>query len=90
MAAREVPQRSSSPPERFVVEVFSELSQETIQGRWQHRHDLDAHLGQWTATHDAPALMHLLQEHGVPAGTVHTIGLRRRLGDGDWSRRRHA
>ena len=36
MAAREVPQRSSSPPERFVVEVFSELSQETIQGRWQH------------------------------------------------------
>ena len=44
----------------------------TIQGRWQHRHDLDAHLGQWTATHDAQALMHLLQAHGVPAGTVHT------------------
>ena len=43
----------------------------TIQGRWQHRHDLDAHLGQWTATHDAQALMHLLQAHGVPAGTVH-------------------
>ena len=44
----------------------------TIQGRWQHRHDLDAYLGQWTATHDAQALMHLLQAHGVPAGTVHT------------------
>jgi benzylsuccinate CoA-transferase BbsF subunit len=44
----------------------------TIQGRWQHRHDLDAHLRQWTATQDAPALMHLLQTHGVPAGTVHT------------------
>ena len=24
------------PPERFVVEVFSELSQQTIQSRWQH------------------------------------------------------
>ncbi|HEY5870306.1 MAG TPA: CoA transferase [Candidatus Tectomicrobia bacterium] len=44
----------------------------TVQGRWQHRHDLDAHLGQWTATHDAQALMHLLQAHGVPAGTVYT------------------
>jgi benzylsuccinate CoA-transferase BbsF subunit len=44
----------------------------TIQGRWQHRHDLDAHLSQWTATHDAQALMHLLQAHEVPAGTVHT------------------
>jgi benzylsuccinate CoA-transferase BbsF subunit len=44
----------------------------TIQGRWQHRHDLDAHLSQWTATHDAPALMQLLQAHGVPAGAVHT------------------
>jgi benzylsuccinate CoA-transferase BbsF subunit len=44
----------------------------TVQGRWQHRHDLDAHLGQWTATCDAQALMHLLQAHGVPAGTVHT------------------
>jgi benzylsuccinate CoA-transferase BbsF subunit len=44
----------------------------TVQGRWQHRHDLDDHLGQWTATHDAQELMHLLQAHGVPAGTVHT------------------
>jgi benzylsuccinate CoA-transferase BbsF subunit len=44
----------------------------TIQSRWQHRHDLDAHLGQWTVTHDAQALMHLLQAHGVPAGIVHT------------------
>src|SRR4030095_17151811 len=44
----------------------------TIQGRCHHRHDLDARLGQWTATHDAQALMHLLQAHGVPAGIVHT------------------
>src|SRR4029453_13087245 len=44
----------------------------TIQGRWQHRHDLDACLGQWTATHDVQALMHLLQAHGGPAGIVPT------------------
>lgn len=44
----------------------------TVQERWQYRHDLDAQLSQWTATHDAVALMHLLQEYGVPAGAVHT------------------
>jgi diguanylate cyclase (GGDEF)-like protein len=32
----ETPQPASCPPERFVVEVFSELSQETIHSRWQH------------------------------------------------------
>lgn len=36
MSAPEVPQLGSSPPERFVVEVFSELNQQTIQNRWQH------------------------------------------------------
>lgn len=35
MSAPEVPQLGSSPPERFVVEVFSELNQQTIQKRWQ-------------------------------------------------------
>lgn len=44
----------------------------TIQGRWQHRHSLDAHLGEWTALHDAEVLMQRLQRHGVPAGVVHT------------------
>jgi len=44
----------------------------TVPGRAQHRQELDAQLSQWTATHDAVALMHLLQTHGVPAGTVHT------------------
>jgi len=34
MSAHEVPQPASCPPERFVVEVFSELNQETIQNRW--------------------------------------------------------
>src|SRR5947209_18417826 len=28
-------QYDSCPPERFVVEVFSELGQETVQRRWQ-------------------------------------------------------
>ncbi len=36
MSAYEAPQPASCPPERFVVEVFSELNQETVQNRWQH------------------------------------------------------
>ena len=36
MSAHEVPQPASFPPERFVVQVFSELSQDTIQKRWAH------------------------------------------------------
>ncbi|HXB23044.1 MAG TPA: GGDEF domain-containing protein [Candidatus Solibacter sp.] len=36
MQAQDVLQPGSYPPERFVVEVFSELQQETIQNRWQH------------------------------------------------------
>lgn len=44
----------------------------TVQGRWQHRQELDAHLQQWTVTHEAQALMHLLQVHSVPAGVVNT------------------
>lgn len=45
---------------------------DTALGRWQHRHALDAHLEQWTTTHDDQALMHLLQANGVPAGAVLT------------------
>jgi benzylsuccinate CoA-transferase BbsF subunit len=45
---------------------------ETALGRWQHRGELDEHIGQWTATHDNTALMDLLQAHGVPAGAVFT------------------
>jgi benzylsuccinate CoA-transferase BbsF subunit len=44
----------------------------TVLGRWQHRQALDTQLGQWTATYEASALMHLLQTHGVPAGVVNT------------------
>jgi diguanylate cyclase (GGDEF)-like protein len=36
MPAPEPADPSSSPPERFVVEVFSELRPETIQKRWEH------------------------------------------------------
>jgi diguanylate cyclase (GGDEF)-like protein len=36
MQAPDIPQPASCPPERFVVEVFSELHQQTIQKRWQH------------------------------------------------------
>lgn len=36
MPVSEGTQSASCPPERFVVEVFSELNQQTIQNRWQH------------------------------------------------------
>lgn len=36
MLASQTPNPASSSPERFVVEVFSELTQQTVQGRWQH------------------------------------------------------
>ena len=36
MDPQEMPQPGSYPPERFVVEVFSELHQDTIQKRWNH------------------------------------------------------
>jgi diguanylate cyclase (GGDEF)-like protein len=36
MSSAEIHRPASCPPERFVVEVFSELNQETIESRWQH------------------------------------------------------
>lgn len=36
MLASQAPHPASSSPDSFVVEVFSELNQETVQGRWQH------------------------------------------------------
>jgi diguanylate cyclase (GGDEF)-like protein len=36
MSSPEVPQIGSLPPERFVVEVFSELNRQTVYNRWQH------------------------------------------------------
>lgn len=36
MLASQAPHLGSSSPESFVLQVFSELNQETVQGRWQH------------------------------------------------------
>jgi benzylsuccinate CoA-transferase BbsF subunit len=45
---------------------------DTIEGRWQHRHELDRQIGEWTATQDDKALFTTLQAHGVCAGAVLT------------------
>ena len=44
----------------------------TALARWQHRRDVDKLAEEWTATQDNEEAMHLLQEHGVPAGAVLT------------------
>lgn len=41
-------------------------------GRWEHRHELDEHLGCWTAGQDDQELMQKLQNQGVNAGAVFT------------------
>lgn len=40
--------------------------------RWHHRQELDSLIADWTSNHDAQALMHQLQQGGVPAGAVLT------------------
>ncbi len=40
--------------------------------RWHHRQELDNLVAEWTSGHDAHALMHQLQQGGVPAGAVLT------------------
>ncbi len=55
-------------------EWASEPRYDTAVGRYQHRHDIDAHIARWTVTHDGQQLMHQLQEHGVTAGAVNTAG----------------
>ena len=42
----------------------------TVNGRWRHQDEIDAHLAEWTAGHYHIELTHLLQRHGVPAGAV--------------------
>jgi benzylsuccinate CoA-transferase BbsF subunit len=39
-------------------------------GRWKNRDEIDAHLGQWTRSHDHLELAATLQREGVPAGPV--------------------
>ena len=41
-----------------------------VQGRWQHRHELDQHLAEWTASQDNIKLAAQLQAQGVCAGPV--------------------
>ena len=45
---------------------------ETVLSRWQHRHELDQQLAEWTADQHARQLMDSLQSHGVAAGAVLT------------------
>jgi crotonobetainyl-CoA:carnitine CoA-transferase CaiB-like acyl-CoA transferase len=44
----------------------------TASGRSHHSEELDALLETWTLQHSAEAVMHLLQDAGVPAGVVQT------------------
>jgi benzylsuccinate CoA-transferase BbsF subunit len=46
-------------------------------GRHKHRHELDQHLAQWTATRSAEHITELLQSHGVAA--VPVMGAEERL-----------
>ena len=43
----------------------------TLLGRKAHEDELEARLGEWTQGWEAEALMHALQQAGVPAGVVH-------------------
>ena len=45
---------------------------DVLQSRWQHRHELDKKLAEWTATQDDKALMASLQARGICAGAVLT------------------
>ena len=38
--------------------------------RWQHRAEMDKHIGEWTKDKDRYDVMRMLQEQGVPAGPV--------------------
>ena len=43
-----------------------------LAGRLAHRDELDAHLSEWTRSHEHRVAMELLQSHGVAAGAVLT------------------
>ena len=45
---------------------------DSVQGRWQHRHELDRQMAAWTAPQDDKELARLLQAQGVCAGAVLT------------------
>ena len=45
---------------------------DSVQGRWQHRHELDRKIAEWTAPQDDKELAQSLQAQGVCAGAVLT------------------
>ena len=45
---------------------------DSVQGRWQHRHELDREISEWSAPQDDKELTRLLQARGVCAGAVMT------------------
>jgi len=45
---------------------------DSVQGRWQHRHELDRQVAAWTSPQDAKELASSLQAQGVCAGAVMT------------------
>jgi crotonobetainyl-CoA:carnitine CoA-transferase CaiB-like acyl-CoA transferase len=59
----------------------------TALGREAHQHELEPRLAEWTRRFGAYALMHRLQEAGIPAGVVQ--GLRELLRDPQLAHRRH-
>jgi crotonobetainyl-CoA:carnitine CoA-transferase CaiB-like acyl-CoA transferase len=42
----------------------------TAAGRWENQDELNRHIGAWTAGHDPYAVMHKLQNAGIPAAPV--------------------
>ncbi|RPI45091.1 MAG: CoA transferase, partial [Betaproteobacteria bacterium] len=44
----------------------------SMHGRWQHRHELDSSVAEWTVTQDDRELARRLQAHGVCAGAALT------------------
>ena len=47
---------------------------DSVQGRWQDRHEIDRNIAAWTATQDDKALAKWLQARGIRAGGVLTAG----------------
>lgn len=45
----------------------------TQPGRYQHRRELDERINAWTAQHEDRWVMEILQENGVPAGTINDV-----------------
>lgn len=44
---------------------------QTNAGRWPHREELDAAIGQWSAQHTVEEALRILGEAGVPAGPIY-------------------